>query len=388
MKKPKGLYIVENIYPLNSGNTIYSYGTMQLLLEVIDLDILTNSVLKDLPKLKVYDLRQFNKQFIVNNYLLRKFIKIFEIFSNSKFINNSKVILLRSFFCNNSFDVIVFDHLISFKYYTLLKILFPNAKLIYISHNFEYINLLEEWKYGHKKKSRVYKAIFSFYLQRVEKKLIEDSSIVVLISEIDKLRIESHYSIDLSHKGIVVNPTYQYDNLNTNSIKSKSLVFLGSMGWYPNIDGVIYFVENYFRKLVSIDSEWKFYIVGNNPSIEILNLASSNIIVTGSVDDVNPYLEEAMFSVVPNRLGSGLKIKFHESTMKGIPTIVDRSILKTYGIIDYPEELVLSELEIFIGLMNSSSYKKEYLLFAEKYREQIRLKSINYIKLLQDILNF
>jgi hypothetical protein len=185
------------------------------------------------------------------------------------------------------------------------------------------LNLSEERKFTSVKRSPIYKLAYLFFLQRSERRILKDSSITVFIAELDRIRIENHYSLDLKKKGIIVNPTYMFETLNDNLNKTKSIVFLGTMSWYPNIDGVIHFVQNYFNKLVLIDSSWKFYIVGSNPSIEILRLASSNIIITGAVEDVNPYLIDCMFSIVPNRLGSGLKIKFHESIMKGIPTIVN-----------------------------------------------------------------
>lgn len=102
------------------------------------------------------------------------------------------------------------------------------------------------------------------------------------------------------------------------------LVFTGSMNWLPNQDGVRYFVEDIFSRLVSENGQngrWRFDIVGHNPPGWIRELASSQIRVTGSVPDVRPYMEQARIFVVPLRIGGGSRLKILEAFAMRVPVV-------------------------------------------------------------------
>ena len=112
------------------------------------------------------------------------------------------------------------------------------------------------------------------------------------------------------------------------------LMIVGSMNWYPNVKGIMWFVENVFIKLLEKDSELKLYLVGSKPTPEIQALASENIIVTGFVDSTNPYFKECDISIIPVFEGTGAKIKVLESIARGIPTVCSDFAAKDYDLSD------------------------------------------------------
>jgi len=59
----------------------------------------------------------------------------------------------------------------------------------------------------------------------------------------------------------------------------------------------------------------KFYIVGRNPSEKVLQLAKNDrrVVVTGTVNDVRPYIERSDIFVVPLRIGGGTRLKILEA---------------------------------------------------------------------------
>jgi polysaccharide biosynthesis protein PslH len=67
--------------------------------------------------------------------------------------------------------------------------------------------------------------------------------------------------------------------------------------------------------------------VGSAPPKEIANAASGdgNIKVTGFVDDVRPYMDEAAVMVVPLRIGSGTRLKILDAMAMG-KAIVSTSV--------------------------------------------------------------
>lgn len=101
------------------------------------------------------------------------------------------------------------------------------------------------------------------------------------------------------------------------------IVFLGSMDWMPNIDGIIEFVRTTYPKLKAHCPTVKLTIIGRNPTPTVLALqsADTSIHVTGTVDDVRPYMSKAAVSIVPLRVGGGTRIKIFEAMAMGIPVV-------------------------------------------------------------------
>jgi glycosyltransferase involved in cell wall biosynthesis len=104
---------------------------------------------------------------------------------------------------------------------------------------------------------------------------------------------------------------------------SADLVFLGSMDWMPNIDGVVYFVREVLPLIRRSRPECSLAIVGKDPLPEILRLARdhSGISVTGTVPDVRPYLWGSRVSIVPLRIGGGTRLKIYESMAARVPVV-------------------------------------------------------------------
>lgn len=99
--------------------------------------------------------------------------------------------------------------------------------------------------------------------------------------------------------------------------QSDTTVFTGSMDWMPNEDGVAYFVDKVFPLIQREVPQAAFWAVGRRPPRRIQALASSNVVVTGAVDDIRPYLAKASVCVVPLRSGSGTRIKIFEAMAMG-----------------------------------------------------------------------
>lgn len=100
------------------------------------------------------------------------------------------------------------------------------------------------------------------------------------------------------------------------------LVFLGSMDWLPNEDGVGWFADEIFGKLKAKCPEAKLKIVGRNPSAKVKKLAEiPGIEVTGTVPDVREYLAKSAALVVPLRIGGGTRLKIYEAMAMGIPVV-------------------------------------------------------------------
>jgi len=100
------------------------------------------------------------------------------------------------------------------------------------------------------------------------------------------------------------------------------VMFLGSMDWLPNQDGVRFFADEVWPKVLASHPDAVFQIVGRNPPPAIQALGQrQGIEVTGSVPDVRPYLAQASVVVVPLLVGGGTRLKIYEAMAMGRATV-------------------------------------------------------------------
>ena len=95
------------------------------------------------------------------------------------------------------------------------------------------------------------------------------------------------------------------------------LVFLGAMDWRPNIDGVQWFVSSVLPLIRARRPDISLAVVGRHGVPE----RDSRIHVTGTVDDVRPYLWRSAVSIVPLRIGGGTRLKIYEAMAARIPVV-------------------------------------------------------------------
>jgi glycosyltransferase involved in cell wall biosynthesis len=133
--------------------------------------------------------------------------------------------------------------------------------------------------------------------------------------------------------------TAYYDDVASSSPDPDTLAFVGSMDYHANISGIAHFVRTTLPLIVRERPALRFLVVGKNPPPQIRALASSNVIVTGSVEDVRPFLVRACVIVVPLLVGGGTRLKILEAMASGRPVVSTRHGAE--GIAAGPEHLVL-----------------------------------------------
>jgi glycosyltransferase involved in cell wall biosynthesis len=102
-----------------------------------------------------------------------------------------------------------------------------------------------------------------------------------------------------------------------------NLVFTGSMDWLPNDDAIQYFMREIMPLVKEQVPDMTLTIVGRNPYASLLELSrrDPSVVVTGRVEDVRPYIDEAAAYVVPLRIGGGTRLKIYEAMAMEQPII-------------------------------------------------------------------
>jgi len=186
-------------------------------------------------------------------------------------------------------------------------------KYILFQHNVETII----WRrHAETAKSRLRRAYFE---QQARKMLVYEESVcraaqhVIAVSALDaKLMREMFGLPEVSF----VDTGVDIEHFSRQPSPPKAdLVFVGSMDWRPNIDGINYFVRSILPLIRRGRPDCSLVVAGRDPTPEILALAAADprIKVTGTVPDVRPYLWGSTVSIVPLRIGGGTRLKIYES---------------------------------------------------------------------------
>jgi sugar transferase (PEP-CTERM/EpsH1 system associated) len=104
----------------------------------------------------------------------------------------------------------------------------------------------------------------------------------------------------------------EYFSPSTTPTDPNAIVLTGLMKYRPNVDAAVYFVREVLPRILTTRPNLVFSIVGGEPPAEVRQLASRNVVVSGTVPDVRPYVHKAAVFVVPLRMGSGTRLKVLE----------------------------------------------------------------------------
>jgi glycosyltransferase involved in cell wall biosynthesis len=147
--------------------------------------------------------------------------------------------------------------------------------------------------------------------------------------------------------------------------KPGNLVFTGSMDWLPNEDAIRYFTEQIMPRIKQTVPGVTLTVVGRDPYPALLELSKRDpsVIVTGRVEDVRPYMEEASLYIVPLRIGGGTRLKIYEG-MAMEKAIVSTSIGAEGLPVTDGKEIVLADTpeafaEAVINLLRDENLARE-----------------------------
>lgn len=148
----------------------------------------------------------------------------------------------------------------------------------------------------------------------IEEAVCRNCDRVLVVSDDDKEAIRRDFGV--SHVSVL--PTgvdTDYFSPSHNVSRPGRLVFVGSMDWDPNEDGIVWFLNEIYPRIRRTAPNANLAIVGRNPSSRLRALASHqpDVDLTGRVSDVRPYLSEAEVVIVPLRVGGGTRIKIPEA---------------------------------------------------------------------------
>jgi glycosyltransferase involved in cell wall biosynthesis len=179
--------------------------------------------------------------------------------------------------------------------------------------------------------------------QRYERLLYRQVDAIVAFTEADRQSISEtagRTPIHVISPGTLI-PNYPLDPLGSSP---PSLLFIGNFYHPPNADAARRLVDSIFPSIQRWFPYTRLFIVGENPPANLNPLNCENIIITGRVPDITPYLDQAALLVAPLRLGGGMRIKVLESLAAGKAVITTPLAAEGLDIRD-DEQLAIAETD-------------------------------------------
>jgi sugar transferase (PEP-CTERM/EpsH1 system associated) len=255
---------------------------------------------------------------------------------------------------------------------------FPTgANLILDQHNVEQEILYRTYKSGIFSIRKLYNYAEWCKFRKDEIDICSKFSMVLTTSKRDKDNLSKELpstSFTIIPNG--VDSTY-FRSKNRHPEVENLILFTGTINYYPNTDGLKYFISQIYPLIKKQNKSVKFCIAGKNPPSEIQRLAQDqSIAITGYVDDMREYFEKAAIVVVPLRIGGGSRLKILEA-MAMSKAVVSTSI-GAEGLEVTPGENILIEntpellAQAVVDLINNEEKRKRIAknarnLIEEKY---------------------
>lgn len=196
-------------------------------------------------------------------------------------------------------------------------------------------------------------------IKRDEEKFysLSDCILTVTKSEEEYVRSVCAKRIEVIENGVDVE---SFNHRKINNDTAKSLLFIGNFTYFPNVDGVRWFMENVFLHL---PKDVRFTVIGKKASRQSF-LQNARVETIEYVEDIAKAYSKGTIMIAPIRIGGGTNFKILEAMASRVPVVALADRVESFGFKDGKELLIAKTAEEF-------AEKIARLFSDEKLRERL-----------------
>jgi glycosyltransferase involved in cell wall biosynthesis len=163
--------------------------------------------------------------------------------------------------------------------------------------------------------------------ERYERHVLQHACRVVAVSREDAALLRAQFGVERAavvDNGVDV--SFYAETARTRRPDPKQILFLGSLDWRPNLDGIDVMLSRVMPRVLAEEPAARLSIVGRNPPPALVRRIQRepNVELHADVADVRPYLGASAVMAVPLRIGGGSRLKILESIAAGVPVVSTR----------------------------------------------------------------
>ena len=178
-------------------------------------------------------------------------------------------------------------------------------------------------------------------LARFERRLCAEAAAATVCSIPDRAAIGNFPNLHMVGNGVDLD-RFPFVAERT---RAAGLVFVGNLGYFPNVDAVSWFVREVMPLLAAAVPAVRIQLVGARPAPALRRIAARrpDVELVGPVPEVQPYLARAAVAVAPLRAGSGQQLKILEAMAAGTPVVATALAAAGMGALDGQHLLVADD---------------------------------------------
>ena len=222
------------------------------------------------------------------------------------------------------YDIIQIEHSQLSWIVPYLRIASPESKIVLDLHNAEY-RIFETWlPYAARKDAPIIKKKYET-LKAWEERVWKWYDAAFTVSPIEQelfKRVSKADDAFLVPTGGGIDPEKYAPKAKME--KTHDLLYLGTMSWFPNAHGLMWFLDRVFPKILEKRPGTKLYIAGyGDPRSDLCKraIADPNIEFLGQVKDDVHYFQTSKVFIVPLWIGAGARVKIPTAWASKLPIV-------------------------------------------------------------------
>lgn len=222
--------------------------------------------------------------------------------------------LLRGLLAEQDFDVVVLSfHYVARTLLAAIREIAPRARVVFDTVDVHFVRELREAELA-RDPELVAKASET---KRSELAVVRETEATITVSEEDRQAILA----EVPGTTVYVVPNVHEPDLAARSTAGRQgLLFVGNFSHPPNVDAALFLGREVWPLVKRQVPEATLTIVGPDPPATVVQM-DREIVVTGWVESVEPYLARTRVAVAPLRYGAGMKGKVGEALAAGVPVV-------------------------------------------------------------------
>ena len=191
--------------------------------------------------------------------------------------------------------------------------------------------------------------------ERFERRAFAAATRVVAVSESDAALIRDRFggrNVDVVDNGI---DRGYYEGVQPDP-DPRTILFLGSLDWRPNLDAVGLLLDRIFPLVRAAEPAARLCLVGRKPAPALVQKirGAPGVELHADVPDVRPFLSRSAIMVVPLRIGGGSRLKILEAMAAGLPVISSRVGAEGLELVPGEHYIAADQHEAMVGALLSS----------------------------------
>ncbi|MEO8117601.1 MAG: hypothetical protein ABI653_08105, partial [Bacteroidota bacterium] len=251
-----------NIFPLNGGDKIFSYNLLKILakqnevcyINIIDEGLYHEKEKKELLSFGNILLKIMPTHFLNNLYAIIKSSLLGIPYLSARRAEKEEIKKrIQKYFSAFSPDIVIWDQIRSASYY----VPFPSAKNFLVEHNDE----SAIYRQRGNSKNVLAKSFYNFQAGILEKFTAKIHAKMNQVIYLNKENIKKGSSAEKFRFFPKLFTSFPHEDYHVKDVAVIKLLFVGAMDWYPNADGIKWFIEKVFPLL---PGNYELDIVGRN----------------------------------------------------------------------------------------------------------------------------